>query len=255
MSAWNPDLYLRFKSERTQPTIDLVSRIDLVSPKSIADLGCGPGNSTAVLRQRWPQSHILGLDSSEAMIEKARRDYPEIEWKLGDAAALDGEYDLVFSNAALQWIPDHERLLPYLMSCVRSGGALASQISMFKDMPLNLAIEAVAARSRWCEATWSCAALFTYREPAFYYRLLSGLAGRIDMWTTSYYHVLDSRSALVDFCRSTALKPYLERLSSEGERADFEGELFDELESRYELQSDGKVLFPFDRQFFVAYKG
>jgi trans-aconitate 2-methyltransferase len=254
MSAWNPDLYLRFKSERTQPTIDLVSRIDLVSPKSIADLGCGPGNSTAVLRQRWPQSHILGLDSSEAMIEKARRDYPEIEWKLGDAAALDGEYDLVFSNAALQWIPDHERLLSHLMSCVRSGGALASQIPMFKDMPLNLAIEAVASRSRWCEATRSCAALFTYRDPAFYYRLLSGLAGRIDMWTTSYYHVLDSRSALVDFCRSTGLKPYFERLSSDSARADFEGELSDELESRYELQSDGKVLFPFDRQFFVAYK-
>jgi trans-aconitate 2-methyltransferase len=254
MSAWNPDLYLRFKSERTQPSIDLVSRIELDSPKAIVDVGCGPGNSSAVLRRRWARSHIVGIDSSEAMIEKAKRDYPEIEWRLGDAAALEGEYDLVFSNAALQWIPDHENLLPRLMSRVRSGGALASQIPMFKDMPLNLAIEAVASRSRWCEATRICAGLFTYREPAFYYRLLSGLAARIDMWTTSYYHVLDSRSALVDFCRSTGLKPYLDRLSSDSERADFEGELFDELESRYELQSDGKVLFPFDRQFFVAYK-
>jgi trans-aconitate 2-methyltransferase len=255
MSAWNPELYLRFKSERTQPAIDLVSRIEIESPKDVVDLGCGPGNSSAILIRRWPQSHVVGLDSSESMLEKARRDHPEIEWRLGDAAALEGDYDLLFSNAALQWIPDHEGLLPRLMSRVRSGGALAAQIPMFEDMPLGLAIEKVASRPRWREATRSCASLFTYRKPAFYYDLLSSLAARVELWTTSYYHVLESRPALLDFCRSTGLKPYLERLSSEAERADFEAELLGELGSRYALQADGKLLFPFDRQFFVAYKG
>jgi trans-aconitate 2-methyltransferase len=254
MSAWNPELYLRFKSERTQPSIDLVSRIGLDAPASIVDLGCGPGNSTAILAGRWPDSDILGLDYSEEMIAKARSDNPGMKWRVGEVSKLEGEYDLVFSNATLQWIPDHEALIPFLFSHVRDGGAFASQIPMFKTMELNKAIESVAARRRWRTATRGCAELFTYQGPDFYYRTLVGLSYKIDLWTTTYYHVLESLQALVDFCRSTGLKPYIERLASDADRVDFETELVTELSSRYAIQSDGKLLFPFERQFFVAYK-
>jgi trans-aconitate 2-methyltransferase len=114
MQNWNPEQYLKFKNERTQPSIDLVSKIKIDHPKSIIDIGCGPGNSTQVLYQRWPEAEIIGLDSSEQMIKKAREDFPQQKWFLADASGFgsDRTYDLVFSNAALQWVHDHETLLP-----------------------------------------------------------------------------------------------------------------------------------------------
>jgi trans-aconitate 2-methyltransferase len=256
MSDWDPESYLRFANERTQPSIDLVSRIRLDSPNEIVDIGCGPGNSTQALRRRWPASDILGLDYSEAMIAKARLDYPDGRWMIADAAKFDSKekYDLVFSNATLQWIRRHEELLPRLAGGVRRGGALAAQIPMFKEMQINAAIETVAGRSEWRPYAARCAESFTYRDAGFYYGILSGLMGKVDMWITSYIHVLDSHEALIDFCRSTALKPYFECLPSDEARERFEDELLAEIRKRYSLQGDGKLLFPFDRLFFVGYK-
>jgi trans-aconitate 2-methyltransferase len=256
MGDWDPDSYLRFADERTQPSTDLVSRIGLESPGKIVDIGCGPGNSTRTLRRRWPESGILGLDYSEAMIAKARQDYPDQRWEVGDAAAFDAreEYDLVFSNATLQWIPNHEDLVPRLFRGVKRGGALAVQIPMFKTMPVNLAIEAVAERPEWRPYTGRCAELFTFHAAAFYYDLLSSLAGKLDLWETSYIHVLDSHSALLDFCRSTALRPYHAGLPSDESRSRFDEELVAEFGRRYALQRDGKLLFPFIRLFFIGYK-
>jgi trans-aconitate 2-methyltransferase len=257
MSDWDPESYLHFANERTQPSIDLVSRIRLDSPKAIIDIGCGPGNSTQVLCRKWPASDILGLDYSEAMIAKARLDYPGQHWMVGDAGKFDAmeKYDLVFSNATLQWIPRHEELLPRLIGGVKHGGALAAQIPMFKPMPINVAIETVAGRSEWRPYTARCAELFTYQDSNFYYGILAARMDRVDMWETSYIHVLDSHEALLDFCRSTALRPYLERLPSDDARERFEDQVLAECRRRYPLQGDGKLLFPFDRLFFVGYKG
>jgi trans-aconitate 2-methyltransferase len=257
MSDWDPESYLRFANERTQPSIDLVSRIRLDSPMSIIDIGCGPGNSTQALRRRWPKSDILGLDYSEAMIAKARQDYPDQRWMVGDASKFDakGIYDLVFSNATLQWIPRHEKLLPRLVGGIRSGGALAVQIPMFRTMPIGVAIETVAGRPEWRPYTTGCAELFTYHDSDFYYGALAPLMAKLDMWETSYIHVLDSHEALLDFCRSTALRPYLEKLPSDEARERFEDDLLAECGRRYTLQGNGKLLFPFDRLFVVGYKG
>lgn len=256
MSDWDPESYLRFANERTQPSIDLISRIHIDSPKAIIDIGCGPGNSTQALRRRWPKCDILGLDYSEAMIAKARLDYPNERWMVGDAAKFDAKdkYDLVFSNATLQWIPRHEELLPRLIGGVKSGGAFAAQIPMFKTMPINVAIETVAGRSEWRRYTASCAELFTYRDAGTYYGILAGLVEKVDMWETSYIHILDSHEALIDFCRSTALKPYLEKLPSDEARERFEDDLLAECKRRYSLQGNGKLLFPFDRLFIAGYK-
>ena len=130
MPAWDANLYLKFANERTQPAIDLVSRINLANPQRIIDVGCGPGNSTAILRQRWPGAAVAGLDSSPEMIAAARLANPEQEWILADAGAwqADAPYDLVFSNATLQWLPDHERIVRRLFDQVAAGGALAFQI-------------------------------------------------------------------------------------------------------------------------------
>jgi trans-aconitate 2-methyltransferase len=256
MSDWDPAQYLRFEAERTRPSMDLAARIGIDEPGTIVDIGCGPGNSARALRERWPRSSILGLDSSPAMIEKARKDYPAQDWVVSDASEFDAEdaYDIVFSNAALQWIPDHESLAPRLLGAVRKGGALAVQIPRFRSMPIHVAIEAVAASDRWRGYTEGCAGQFTYHDAGFYYDSLSPLATRMDIWETFYFHVLPSRSALIDFIRSTGMKPYLDSLPDGGAKAEFEAEVLLEIEAAYPLRPDGHVLFPFHRLFFIAYK-
>jgi trans-aconitate 2-methyltransferase len=256
MSDWNPSQYLRFEAERTRPSVDLAARIDVAEPRAIVDIGCGPGNSTRVLRQRWPRSSILGLDSSPAMIERARTEQPGEEWRVSDAAAFDSReaYDVVFSNAALQWIPDHASLVPRLLGAVRTDGALAVQVPQFASMPIHVAIESVARSAKWDAYTAACAGNFTYHDAEFYYDLLCPAAARIDLWETYYFHVLPSSRAIVDFIRSTGMKPYLDALPDDLSKREFEDEVLAEVERAYPPRADGKALFPFDRLFFIAYK-
>jgi len=256
MTTWNPDLYLRFEAERTQPSIDLMARIDIDEPDSIIDIGCGPGNSTNVLRQRWPGARIVGLDNSVEMIAKARKAYPQGEWRVADGATWSEPqaYDLVFSNAALQWMPDHAGLVRRLFGAVRTGGALAVQVPANHDSPIYQAIDRVADRPRWRGTMQGCARL-VYREAGEYYDWLSALSGRVYVWHTVYYHVLANHQGLLEWYSSTGLRPYLERLTSAEERAAFQSEILDECRAAYPLQQDGKVLFPFRRLFFIAYRG
>jgi trans-aconitate 2-methyltransferase len=127
MGDWDPEQYLKFRDERTQPSIDLVSRIKIKKVNSIIDIGCGPGNSTQILYQKWPNAEIVGIDNSEEMINKAREDYPRQKWLIADVASFEtgALYNIVFSNATLQWIPHHEVLIPNLFKFVRNKGALA----------------------------------------------------------------------------------------------------------------------------------
>jgi trans-aconitate 2-methyltransferase len=255
MNDWNPEQYLQFKTERTQPSIDLVSRINL-EPKSIIDIGCGPGNSTQVLVNRWPDAELGGLDKSAAMIEKARENYPRQQWIIGDGANIDAnrKYDLVFSNATLQWIPGHEQLIPGLWNIINENGAFAVQIPMFKNMPIHTAIETVANDEPWEFLTRGCQKLFTYHEPSFYYELLYQMTERVEIWETAYFHILNSQEAVIDFVKSTGMKPFLDSLSTDEMRLGFEQEVLQECKKYYQIQSDGKVLFPFQRLFFIGYK-
>lgn len=256
MNQWNPEQYLQFKSERTQPAIDLVSRINIAEPQSIIDIGCGPGNSTQILVNRWPNSEVVGLDNSTTMIEKARQDYPKQKWIVDNAENIDSnnKYDLIFSNATLQWIPHHEILLPKLFNCVNPGGAIAVQIPKFKNMPINVAIETVANYSNWINYTKGCEELFTFKDLDFYYDMLNKLATRVELWESSYFHILNSQESLIDFIRTTGLKPYLDRLPSDEMKSEFEQDVLTECKKYYKLQPNGKVLFPFNRLFFIGYK-
>jgi trans-aconitate 2-methyltransferase len=256
MSGWNPDAYLKFGNERTRPSIDLVNRIELADPSSIVDLGCGPGNSTRVLRERWPKARIIGLDSSPEMIEKARQTDPGVEWLLADAASWSPEekFGLVFSNATLQWIPDHDALIGRLFDRVASAGALAVQVPANGGSPLHQALLRVSRLPEWRAATAGCEDLITYRDADFYYDRLSVLSNRIEIWQTVYIHVLESHRNLVEWYSSTGMRPYLERLDGEAARTSFKGMLQKECEAGYPPRRDGRILFPFKRIFFIAFR-
>ena len=256
MSTWNPDLYLRYADERTRPSYDLAARIDLPNPRRIVDIGCGPGNSTRVLRETWPHAEILGLDNSPEMIEKARAAYPDENWIMADAATweTDERYDLVFSNAALQWMSDHNTLIPALFDRVAPGGALAAQVPSNRESPLQQAIVEVAGRPRWRDVTAGCDRSLLYLPADYYYDRLAPVAARFDLWRTIYYHVLDSHQDMIEWSSSTAMRPYLDWLADDAEREAFRNEVREVCEPYYPLRSDGKVLFPFNRIFFIAYK-
>ncbi len=256
MSDWNPELYMKFRSERTQPSIDLISRIDDINPKSILDVGCGPGNSTQVLANRWPEANISGIDNSESMIAKAAQDYPRQEWQVADAATYcpGKEFDLVFSNAVIQWIPNHANLLARFHNWVSEKGALAIQMPQFWDMPLGKIIRKTGDDARWKDRTGDVVNLFTIHDYVFYYDQLARLFPRIDIWQTDYMHVLENHEAIIEMMRSTGLKPYLDRLDSEADQKEFEERVLKGIKTAYPKQTNGKVILPFKRMFIVGYK-
>jgi trans-aconitate 2-methyltransferase len=256
MNDWNPDLYMQFRSERTQPSIDLIARIHSVEPESIIDIGCGPGNSTQVLANRWPNADITGLDRSAAMIAKARQGYPDQRWIVADALTFEPEryYDLVFSNAVIQWIPHHGALLKKFHRMLSDHGLVAIQIPLFWDMPLGEIIRNTAGEGRWNQQLEGVSDLFTIHPYSFYYDRLSELFHSMELWETHYLHILDNHASILKMMRSTGLKPYIDRLNNDSEKKEFEKEVFKKIENGYPKQKDGKVLLPFKRLFFIGCK-
>jgi trans-aconitate 2-methyltransferase len=252
---WNPELYLKFEKERTQPSIDLVSHLT-IWPETIIDIGCGPGNSTKILFQRWPYAKITGVDISPAMIEKAKSDFPQHNWWILDAGKdeITGKYDLVFSNATIQWIPNHAELVNKFYSILNEKGVLAVQLPLFWEMSLGKAIKRIAENIRWNSLMAGVTALFTIHDRSFYYDHLSSLFTSVEIWESSYMHILDSHMSILEMIRGTGLRPYLDSLKSTGDKNDFEEEILIEIQKDYPFQRDGKVIFPFKRLFFIAYK-
>jgi trans-aconitate 2-methyltransferase len=255
MPMWNPGQYLKFGAERTRPSLDLCARIP-GSPRRILDLGCGPGNSTAVLRERWPEAELAGLDSSPEMIAQARASHPNGTWILAGAEDYvpAQALDLVFANAVLQWLPEHQRLLPAIMGWIAPGGCLAVQVPAKSSTLLRVAMAAVAARPRWRDALAGAEAAFTHHEAAFYYDLLAPGADRVDLWETTYHHPMPSHQALIEWYEGTGMRPFLERLPDEAARAAFKGEVLEACREEYPVAADGKVVLPFKRLFFVVWK-
>jgi trans-aconitate 2-methyltransferase len=256
MPTWDAGLYLRFADERTQPAIDLLARVALAAPARVIDLGCGPGNSTALLRRRWPAAAVTGLDSSPQMLAAAREAQPGGEWVLGDIATwtADPPYDLVFANATLQWLPDHATLYPRLFAQVASGGALATQIPVFHAMPVQRALLGVAADPAWRDRLAPATRALVAEPPGCYYDALRPLASQVDLWETEYHHILAGTDAIVEWISATRLRPYLETLADAAERREFLARLRATVAAIYTPQRDGMVLFPFRRLFVVAYR-
>jgi trans-aconitate 2-methyltransferase len=247
---------MRFGDERTRPSVDLASRIAVERPSSVIDLGCGPGNSTRVLRQRWPEAHVIGLDSSPQMIDAAREQEPLEEWVVSSIQdwAPAVPFDVVFSNAALQWLPDHCALVERLFDAVAPEGALGFQIPSAKFAAVRGLIHGIALDGPWASRMGGPLGELTMESPAAYYDCLSPHARSVDIWETEYFHVMDSAPAIVDWIASTGLRPFLAVLETEEESQSFVSRLNEMVRETYPPQRDGRVLFPFKRTFVVAYR-
>jgi trans-aconitate 2-methyltransferase len=283
MAGWNPDQYLKFSDERTQPGRDLASRISVPQVRTVIDLGCGPGNSTQVLAERWPGAQITGLDSDTSMINAAIESHTRGRWITGDIAKWAAEnpgtpseksaagasantadaslendaeqYDVVFSSCALHWLPDHATLFPQLFSHVAPGGAFAMQIPSSLDRPAYRLLREMAAAIGWREwfptgrvRTWHS------HEWEFYYDLLAPLASRVDAWQTEYFHALPNAEAVVEWYKATGMRPYLTAIGEDAGREKFLAEYLEKIRAAYPPRPDGRIIFPFLRIFVIAYR-
>lgn len=253
--SWDPAQYGLFLDQRTRPAADLLAHIRLDAPARIADLGCGPGNSTALLAKRWPKAAITGIDSSQAMLEKARESAPDIDWQCADIAQwrADPPFALIYSNALLHWLDNHAVLFPRLLSSVAKGGALAVQMPRNFDAPSHRIIAAVAQSAPFRAKLSGRLREAPVADPDYYYQLLAADCHLIDMWETSYLHVLEGQDAVLNWIKGTALVPLLAALDA-GEQNDFICELAARLAAAYPRHEDGKTLLPFKRLFFIAYR-
>lgn len=253
MPSWDSEQYLRFSDERTRPARDLAAQVPLASVGEAFDLGCGPGNSTEVLARRWPEARLTGVDSSPSMLAAARKVHPDGSWIQADLQDWrpSAPADLLFSNAAFQWVPGHEVIFPGLLQGLRPGGVLAVQMPAASAEPALALIREVAAREPW-RGRFDGSQDWRQPHPAeAYYRWLSPGASRIELWETTYFHVLGGHGDLLAWVKGTALRPYLDRLDP-AEGAALEAAYLREVERAYPLQPDGRVLLPFRRLFLLA---
>ena len=248
---WNANLYDTFSKERMQPSKDLANRIDKVCVR-ILDVGCGSGMSTLALRNRFPEAEIVGLDLSASMLENAKKLLPDVKWIQRDCSEnLEdlGQFDLVFSNAFLQWLSDQENFIKNIRKCIIENGILALQIPNFEPMMIAGIIRESAKEFD------TNGDIFTAMQDnchnhslTTYYNMMSKYYSNVEVWQTTYIHQMDSSDAVVEFVRSTALIPYLERLS-ESQEKDFLAHLKKRTAEYYKPCENGKVLFPFERIF------
>lgn len=250
MSDWNPEKYLLFKDQRTQPALDLANRVRSCQAKTVVDIGCGPGNSTAVLKDVFPHAKILGIDNSANMISKAKAQHSGLDFQVCSAEDLTGSYDLLFSNACLQWIPNHETLIPQLMGKLTEHGVLTVQMPMNWNEPLFRIIKAVAAKPKW-DFKNVCFERNDTLSPEAYFDILSACSGSFEIWETVYYHAMPSHEHLIEWVRGTRLRPYLDVLNEE-QKVEFEQEILSMVRDAYPFTASGEGVLKFRRFFFFG---
>ena len=253
MLDWNPEQYEKFIKDRTQPAIDLANRLEVKEAKRILDLGCGTGNSTRILKDRFPDARVIGADNSDEMLSKAKKTHPDIEFIHldvgGDLGEVKGKFDIVFSNACLQWIPNHEILLPKLMSLLRRGGILAVQVPIQSEHPVHIIMNELVTSAKWKDKLLQ--RNYNNLSTCEYYDALSGISDDFEMWETIYCHRMPSYESIIEWYKGTGLRPYLEQLS-EADAEDFVSDVYRELKNRYKIQRNGEIMFRFPRLFFIA---
>ncbi|MCF7532717.1 trans-aconitate 2-methyltransferase [Pseudomonas petrae] len=251
--SWSAKQYALFEQQRTRPVRDLVAAIPLASARAVVDLGCGPGNSTEVLAERFPDATVTGLDSSDDMLRDARQRLPKLAFELADIGSWNPAqtYDVILANASLQWVPDHATLYPRLLSLLNPAGVLAVQTPDNLEEPAHRLARDIAASAEWAGR------IGDVKHPdrhtaAYYFELLRSHCAEVDVWRTTYHHPLaGGHAAVVEWFKGSALRPYLQKLD-ESAQQDFLDAYLQAISQAYPALDDGTVLLPFPRLFIVA---
>lgn len=252
---WNAEIYDNFGKERMQPSIDLAACLKDKKFKRILDVGCGSGMSTAAVLSTWEDAEVTGVDLSEEMLQKARKILPQVQFIRRDCSkslADLGTFDLIFSNAFLQWIPNQEDFIGQTFSMLEEGGVLAVQIPLFDEMPASKCI--LEVEKIWEERFAGIEEdKFITHTAAHYYDIFAEHTTKVHMWVTDYCHIMQNHEQILDFLRGAAFTPYQSRLN-EKEMQAFSDEVLIRIEKAYPIRKNGTVLFPFRRLFLIGQK-
>jgi len=270
--SWSPTQYLKFAAPRLRPALDLLARVELDAPSLVYDLGCGTGQLTRLMAARWPGARVVGVDSSAEMLARAAAEAQGagIEWQQADLAgwsprpspqpaaepAANGAPQLIYSNAALHWLPDHARLLPRLVHALAPGGVLAVQMPRNFEAPSHTAIADTVRAGPWRERLAPMLRPSPVAAPAWYLDVLAPVAASnaaaVDIWETEYLQVLSGTDPVKEWTKGTWLAPFLAALADDGERARFEADYAARVREAYPARADGRTLFPFRRLFMIV---
>ena len=253
---WDPKQYNRFEAQRDRAALDLLVRLpEDFSPTEIWDLGCGTGQHAALLKRRHPDARVHGMDSSPAMLDQARALSAEVDWSVGDIATWTPERpaDLILANASLQWLPDHAALFAHLAGALAPGGLLAVQMPMAWETRHHSLMRETATEGPWAGALVGVDTIAPLLPAEAYYEALAPLCDDIDIWATTYLHVLAGENAVLEWMKGTALRPYLTVLEGDPPlQSAFLSALGERLASAFPRRSDATTLLPFPRLFLLA---
>jgi trans-aconitate 2-methyltransferase len=254
--SWNPAQYLKFSQPRLRPALELLARVDLDAPAVVCDLGCGTGAITQIMAERWPGATVIGVDDSADMLERATGAAANLRWHHQNIATWQPESpaDLIYSNAALHWLPDHARLIAALTACLAPGGVLAVQMPRNFAEPWHAAIAQTVREGPWRPRLEPLLVESPVAEPMWYLELLGSLYPHIDLWQSQYFQILRGENPVKEWTKGTWLRPFLLALP-EAERDAFEQAYAQRVAAAYPRRADGTTVLPFKRLFFVARRG
>jgi trans-aconitate 2-methyltransferase len=251
--TWNPGQYLKYGIHRLRPAVDLLARVDLENPEIVFDLGCGPGNSTRLLSDRWREARITGIDSSANMLERAAKDLPNPNWVEADLQTWspDRKADVLYSNAALHWLDNHALMLPRLVSFLNPSGVMAIQMPGNYTSPSHTLI--LDAAEPWMDKIGQRMRVDPVEKISYYYDTLAPIISHLDIWETVYMQVLHGENAVAEWLKGSALKPLLDVLDDD-DAVNFFAAYSALAQKAYPQRVDGVTLYPFRRVFIVAKK-
>lgn len=259
---WDPSKYVQFADHRDRPFYELTARISAAAPRLVVDLGCGPGPLTHSLAERWPDARVIGLDSSQEMIEQARstQQLPNLSFQSADATQWmpEADTDVLVSNAMLQWIPEHRELLATWLEALAPGAWFASQVPGNFGSPSHALMRQLAGSARWAPQLEGVLRQDdAVGEPADYLKIMVEAGFEPDVWETTYEQVLTGEDPVLEWVRGTALRPILAKLSA-ADSLEFEEEYSRLVAQAYPAFADAggerQTLFPFRRIFMVGRK-
>jgi trans-aconitate 2-methyltransferase len=258
-TRWDPRQYLKFSDHRLRPALELLDRVPLASPTVIYDLGCGSGEVTRIIAERWPSATVYGIDNSNEMLAQAAAEPGEIRWINSDIRkwAPDEPPDLIYSNATLHWVEEHQELFPRLVGCLKAGGCLAAQMPLSWEAPSHRLMRETLANggpngeALGTETLRRAVARKWVEDAEAYYDLLVSRTSGLDIWATEYLQVLEGDNPVLEWVKGTGLRPILNGLDDK-ELETFLEEYARRLRATYPVRDNGRALYPFRRLFIVA---